>query len=431
MRCGMHRCSVAESASASTSSASVGTRAFRKRILFITTRIVTRDLLAYYRGSRRITPAADFARETCRAGASTGRRAPARSRRRASPPASGVSFQPTAPRFCRSCSSLRAPMITLDTVGRCEQPVERDLRHGLAGLLRDGVERVDDAVEILVGHLRALVDRELALQPARFRQRLAAADLAGEAAPAERAPDHRADLLVERERHQLPLVVAADERVVRLVRDVAREAVLLRDGQRLHQVPAGEVRAADVADLAGAHQIVERAERFLDRRQRVEAVQLVEVDVVGAEAAQARLDRAGQVVARGADVVRSRPAAEGALGRDEHLVAPALDRLAEDLLGQAVRVDVGRVEHRDAGLEADVDEPRRLGDVARAPGLEELVAAAEGAGAEAERGDLEARAAELSVFHPQFPRLSLVISLAARTPLRTAASSVGGYSGSV
>lgn len=31
---------------------------------------------------------------------------------------SGVSVQPTAPRFWSSCSSLRAPMMTEDTVGR-------------------------------------------------------------------------------------------------------------------------------------------------------------------------------------------------------------------------------------------------------------------------------------------------------------------------
>ena len=59
-----------------------------------------------------------------------------------------------------------------------------------------------------------------------------------------------------------------------------------------------------------------------------------------------------------------------------------------------LRVDVGRVEHVQAGVEADVDQPRGLGDVACAPGLEELAAAAERAGAEAQDGDLESRAAE-------------------------------------
>ena len=235
-------------------------------------------------------------------------------------------------------------------------------------------------------------------------QRLAAADLAGEPSPAERAPDDRAHLLVERQRHQLPLVVAADQRIVGLVGDVAGQAVLLRDGQRLHQVPAREVRAADVADLAGPHQVVERAQHLLDRRHGVEAVELVEVDVVGAEPAQARLDRPDQVVARRADVVGAGAEAEGPLGGDDHLVAAALDRLAQDLLGHAVRVDVGRVEHGEPGLEADVDEPRGLGDVARAPGLEELVAAAECAGAEAQDGDLESRTAELPEFHDRCSR---------------------------
>ena len=58
-----------------------------------------------------------------------------------------------------------------------------------------------------------------------------------------------------------------------------------------------------------------------------------------------------------------------------------------------------RVEHVQAGFKADVDQRRRLGHVGGAPGLEEFVAPAEGAGAEAEHGDLEARSAEAAVFH--------------------------------
>ena len=59
----------------------------------------------------------------------------------------GVRFQPTAPRFCRSCSSLRAPMMSVATVGPLQQPVQRDLRDGLAGLRGDRVQRIDDLVE--------------------------------------------------------------------------------------------------------------------------------------------------------------------------------------------------------------------------------------------------------------------------------------------
>ena len=176
-------------------------------------------------------------------------------------------------------------MITFATRRALQQPVERDLRDRLAGLGGDLVQGVDDPEQVLV------VDSAGRCPGCRVRAcrgsgRLAAADLAGEPAPAERAPDHRADALVERQRHQLPFVIAAEQRVIGLVRDVARKAVALRDRERLHQVPAGEVRAADVADLARAHQLVERGQRLLDRRVGVEAVQLEEVDVVGAEAPQ-------------------------------------------------------------------------------------------------------------------------------------------------
>ncbi len=42
------------------------------------------------------------------------------------------------------------------------------------------------------------------VEAARRGQRLTATDLAGEAAPSERAPDDRADALIDAQRHQLP-----------------------------------------------------------------------------------------------------------------------------------------------------------------------------------------------------------------------------------
>ncbi len=77
--------------------------------------------------------------------------------------------------------------------------------------------------------------------------------------------------------------------------DVALQAVFFGDGERFHEMPAGEVRAAHVTNFAGADEVVEGAEHFLDRRHRIEAVQLEEVDVVGAQAAQARFDGSKQV----------------------------------------------------------------------------------------------------------------------------------------
>ncbi len=79
---------------------------------------------------------------------------------------------------------------------------------------------------------------------------------------------------------------------------------------------------------------------------------LMQIDVVGAEPPQRRLDAFEEVLARQAavvDVVRHR---EERLGGDHHLVArDAAQRVAQRLLGGAVRVDVGGVEEIDAEIE--------------------------------------------------------------------------------
>jgi hypothetical protein len=78
-------------------------------------------------------------------------------------------------------------------------------------------------------------------EAAHLGQALPAADLAREPREAKRAPRDAANTLVESKRHQLPLVVAADKRIISLVGDIPRQSVFLRDGKRLHQVPAGKV----------------------------------------------------------------------------------------------------------------------------------------------------------------------------------------------
>jgi hypothetical protein len=88
--------------------------------------------------------------------------------------------------------------------------------------------------------------------------------------------------LVARERHQLPLIIAAEQRIVDLVRDVARPAVAVGDGERLHQLPAGKIGDANIAQLAGTYERIERRQHLLDRREGVESVELEQIDVVGA-----------------------------------------------------------------------------------------------------------------------------------------------------
>ena len=88
----------------------------------------------------------------------------------------------------------------------------------------------------------------------------------------------------------------------------------------LRQLPPGEVGEAVVVDLPGPDEAVERAQRLLDRRVRVEGVDLVEVDRVDAEPAERGVEGAGQVARRQPAVVGPGAHREAALGGEDDLV---------------------------------------------------------------------------------------------------------------
>ena len=136
-------------------------------------------------------------------------------------------------------------------------------------------------------------------------------------------------------------------------------------------------------------------------------MQLEQVDVIRSQPLQRLVHRSGQVAAGGADIVGRIAEAEGGLGGEDQAVArPAFDRAAQDLLSRAGRIDVGGVEQGDPGVQADIDQPARLLNVGRAPGLEELALAAEGAGAEAKHRNGEAGCAEATMFHEPNPAMA-------------------------
>src|SRR3984885_11262633 len=134
---------------------------------------------------------------------------------------------------------------------------------------------------------------------------MSAPDLSRQASPAERTPYDGAHSLIDPQRHQLLLVVTTNHGIIDLMPDIAGPSILIRDGQRLHQMPAGEIGTGDVAHLAAAHQGVQGIERLLHRRERVESVEMVDVDVVGSQALEAGLTGMHQVQPAGADIVGS------------------------------------------------------------------------------------------------------------------------------
>src|SRR6266478_8933735 len=122
--------------------------------------------------------------------------------------------------------------------------------------------------------------------------------LAGQEAVGERREWDQAEIVGLQYRHHLAIEPARQEAVLLLTRNKVVKAVIPSRPLGLDDLPARQGRAADVADLALADEIVERPQSLLDRRQRIRLVLLVEVDPVGLEAPQARLDLGHDVMPR-------------------------------------------------------------------------------------------------------------------------------------
>jgi hypothetical protein len=90
-----------------------------------------------------------------------------------------------------------------------EQPPDCDLWHGFASFFRHFVDGVHSPVDVLVGNWRSGLNDCLAVEAADFGHGLPAPYLPGKSAPAKRTPDDCPDLLVQRQRHQLPFVSPA------------------------------------------------------------------------------------------------------------------------------------------------------------------------------------------------------------------------------
>jgi hypothetical protein len=141
------------------------------------------------------------------------------------------------------------------------------------------------------------------------------------------------------------------------------------DRVRAPQRVGAHLGQAEVADVPGTHQVGDRAHGVLDGDLGIDPRRPVDVDVVGAEAAQGvgevalhRL-RAGVV----AEPRAARVALRAELDADDGAVARAAgERAADEQLVVAHAVEVAGVEERDAGVERRVDGGDALGLVGRA-----------------------------------------------------------------
>jgi len=116
-------------------------------------------------------------------------------------------------------------------------------------------------------------------------------------------------------------------------------------------------------------QVGQRGERLLDAGGGVGPVDLIEVDVIGLEAAQRVLGRGHDPAPRGSLVVGIVTYRAAESGRQHNAVAAALERFAHDHFGLAVRV--GGVDHVDPRVQRFADDADRVVVVGVADGRAE------------------------------------------------------------
>jgi beta-glucosidase len=159
-----------------------------------------------------------------------------------------------------------------------QDPGEGNLRHRNAALTGDRLHLVDDRLIVVrqhpPGHVVGLAAGGL-LPPRPCQPALG-----------QRAPRYAAGSLVSEEAEHLTFVLALHEAVLVLHRHELRPPVHLRGVLELRELPGPHRGGADVAGLARLDHVVQRLHGLLGRRLRVEAVDLVQVDVVGAQAGQ-------------------------------------------------------------------------------------------------------------------------------------------------
>ncbi len=222
------------------------------------------------------------------------------------------------------------------------QAAERHVQQRATAFTGEGLQDLD-LVEHLVGQFVLAPG-----QPRPVRWLFVPEVLAGEDAVREGKVRQNADAVLLRGRDEFDLDTAFQQVVMVLSRNEARCTGRARGPLGVGDLPGREVRRTHVADLALAHYLVESGQRLLDRGERVRAVELEKIYVVGLQPAKRTFHGFADVPARstGIEVGSVHPThVVTELGGEDHLVAPGPQDMAEQGLRTAlVAICVRRVE---------------------------------------------------------------------------------------
>ena len=131
------------------------------------------------------------------------------------------------------------------------------------------------------------------------------------------------------------------------------------NGERLFDMLRRPFAEADITRFARAHDLAERAHRFLQRCVLVIAVALIEVDMIGLEAGQRGVDLLQDLLARKTPIVLAH---RGEYLRREHIgvAGSSRERFAQKRLRGALAIGIRRIDEIDAEFKGAVDAGERI-----------------------------------------------------------------------
>src|SRR5262249_32606760 len=146
-----------------------------------------------------------------------------------------------------------------------------------------------------------------------------------------------------------------DEGVFDLQTDKGGPTTQSREGLSLRDAPGRGVGNPRIQYLSGANKVIKTTHDFLDGSSEVPDVQPIEIDVVGFQPLEARLDRLDHVlavVARSIDVLSH---VERIFGCQYPAVAVSSDEIAKNLFAVAISVEIGGVDEVASGSAKEVE----------------------------------------------------------------------------
>src|SRR5262249_46516715 len=193
----------------------------------------------------------------------------------------------------------------------------------------------------------------------RFGAQRAGLAISGKQSTRQRTPWDYSDAFCPAERNHFTFFFPVNKVVVVLHGDKTGEAVTFRRVKHLGKLPCVHGRGADVTCFPGFDHISQRVERFFNGSFVIEAMNLVEVIIIGPQAAQTGVNSMQDVLARKPFLIGAMTHGKESFGGDHQVLARGseiFEGATQDFLTLTQRIHVSGIEKIDSQFERLLDE---------------------------------------------------------------------------